>query len=248
MSNGAFKIFTFGDGDDHIGQKSKPWKGEGGNSYRFSFIWYDGLDKGTPDLTQAAPRFTGAPCNYLQGVGYFVNAGPEYTKIAGQPPRNRVATIIVVWPTDKSGDIDKTRLGKGDIEVQAWVFSDEVFKNLKKINKEFPFSAHDLSVTCTETQFQKLTYTPCKDSMLATFMAKPVAKPIVDKVMMKAQDVLANINSYIGREMTVQQIREKLAGGGAPGRGPAPSAAALASSTVEAVDLDGLVDGLLDSE
>lgn len=244
---GNFKTFTFGEGDEHIGQRDKAWKGEKGYSYRFSFIWYKGLDGGAPDMTQDAPQFTGAACNYLQGIGYFVNQGPEYTKIAGQPPRNRVATIIVAWPTSKDGDLDTTRLGKGDVDVMAWVFSDETFKNLKKLNKEFAFGSHDLGVACTDGQFQKLTFTPCKDSMLASFMNNPKAKPIVEKVIAKAQTVLANINGYVGREMTVPQIREKLAGGGGapgPGRGPAPSSSA--SSAVDSVDFDGLVDGLLD--
>jgi hypothetical protein len=241
----AFKTFTFGEGDEHIGQKTKSWKGEKDNSYRFSFVWFDGLDKGTPDLTKAAPQFTGAPCNYLQGVGYFVNQGPEYTKIAGQPPRNRAATIIVVWPTDKDGDIDKSRLGKGDVDVQAWVFSDDTFKQLKKINKQFPLGSHDLGVTCTETQYQKLTFISCTDNLLASFLTKPQAKAFTDKIINKAMTVFGDINTYIGKEMTIQQIREKQAGAtGAPGRAAAP-AAVLAEST--AADLDNLVDNLLDN-
>ncbi len=242
---GGFQTFSFGKNDEHIGNKGKRVKFEQGNIYRASFIWWPGLEDGKPDFDADAPQFVGAPIHYIAGVGYVVNQGPEYTKIAGGPAKTRIATVLVLWPCSKAGDLDKTRLMAGEAEVLPWVISGDKYKNLQQVHKEFPFGQHDITVKCDDTQFQKLTFSPCKDSLLRKLMESDKAEEIVAKMLATAQGIVPSIQDEVGREMTIEQIKDKLAGGtGAPtGGAGAASAASGASATG---DIDGLVDDLLD--
>ena len=231
--------FSFGQGDEHVGEKSKPFKGEANRSYRISFAWWKGLDEGKLDFDSNAPIFAGANANFIPGCGYVINKGAEYTKVAGgEAPRQRIATVIIVWPTDKKGELDKSRLSEA--EVKVWVISGDKFQTLKGINAEFPFAKHDFKATCSDAQYQKMTFTPCKDSVLAMLSNNEKAQPLIAKWIEKAQELAGAINDHIGREMTIQQIRDKLAGGG---NGAGPIAPVDSSS---ATDLDAAVENYLD--
>ena len=238
----GFQDFSFGENDAGVGQKGKRFKAEGGNTYRVSFGWWKDTDaEGMPVMT-GAPRFTGASVNYIPNAGYIVNAGPEFTKLAGEPPRQRIATVLIKWPTLKDGSIDKGRLAAGDVEVLPWLFSGDKYKSLQQIHKEFPFSEHDVTLSCTDTQFQKMTFSPCKDSLLVKMMGNDKAKSLVSSILADVARVVEGIRNEVGREMTIQQVQEKLSGGSGGGGG-APVAQAAATSTE---DIDDLVAGMLD--
>jgi len=236
--------FTFDKGDEGIGAKSKRWKGEKDRTYRFSFINWQGLETGKPDLDQPAPRFVGAQIHYLPNVGYFLNKGPEYTKIAGEPPKTRIATAIVVWPTDNKGQIDKGRLNSGDAEVRVWLFSGDKYAQLKQIHAEFPLGQHDINVTCTDPQYQKITITPCRENLLRKLLENPKAKSHIDTLILEAQNIVSNIQNEVGREMTLDQIRDKMVGG--TGAGAAANVGSPADNAVASGQIDDIVDGLLD--
>ena len=245
----SFQQFSFGENDSHIGGKTKPFKAEANRTYRVSFIWWKGLEDGKPDLNESAPRFIGAPTNFIQGAGYVVNKGPEFTKLAGgEAPRTRIASIIVVWPQDKNGGVDKTRLAAGEAEVYAWVISSDKYKSLEHINKEFPFGQHDFTMTCSDATYQKLTFTPCRDSLLRSLLENPKAASLSGALVTKAQTIASGIGDQVGREMTVAQVREKLAGGGGGGSsGFGGHAATTPTDTMVTGEIDNIVDDLLDN-
>lgn len=244
----GFQEFSFGQNDGHIGTKGKRAKFEEGKTYRVSFIWWEGLDGDKLDMGDAdnspAPKFVGAPIHYIQGVGYVVNKGPEYTKIAGSPPKTRIATAIVVWPTDKMGDVNKTRLMDGEAEVLPWVISADKYKSLQQIHKEFPFGMHDITAKCDDTQFQKLTFSPCKENLLRKLLESDKAKGLVDKMIEAAREIVTRIQDEVGREMTIEQVKDKLAGGTGATAGNSGSSSAPATATTG--EIDNLVDDLLD--
>lgn len=248
----AFQNFSFGENDANIGSKSKPFKAEAGRTYRISFIWWKGLDSGELDMTTKdkdgnppAPLFVGAPTHFIPNVGYIINKGAEYTKLAGESPRTRVASIMVVWPTDKDGKPDKTRLtNPAAIEVLYWIFSGEKYKALQRIHEEFPFGLHDIKATCVDTQFQKMTFAPCQESLLTKFIGNPGTAALVSDLISRAQVLAGSINDQVGREMSIQQIKEKLQGGGGPGTPGGTTSPVDAAVTGE---IDGIVDDLLDS-
>ena len=241
----GFNEFSFGQNDDHIGKRGKKVKFEGGNTYRMSFIWWEGLDKGKLEMgdddNPTPPKFVGAPIHFIEGVGYVVNKGLEYTKIAGGPPKMKIATLIVLWPTNKQGDVDKNRLLAGDAEVLPWVFSEDKYKNLKQIHKEFPFGDHDITADCKDTQFQKLALAPCKENLLKKLLGSDKTKSMVADMIADAQQMVETIQDNIGREMTIDQIKDKLSGG----TGSAPDTTG-ATSTATTGEIDELVDDLLE--
>ena len=239
-----FQTFSFGEGDGHIGKKMKAWKAQAGQTYRLSFAWFPISAAGMLELGAAdsglAPQFFGGPTNFIPGAGYVMNQGPEFTKLAGEPPRTRVATVMVIWPVDSKGTLDKARIQSGDFEVIPWVVSGDKYRNLEQLHREFPFNEHDITVNCTDTQFQKLTFSPCKDNLLRSIVMEPKAEALSKKVAEQVQSFTAAIQDFVGRYLTVAQVKEKMSGG--PGGAPVDAAETVATGNIE-----GIVDNILDS-
>lgn len=236
MSNG-FQDFTFDSGDDHVGKKTDRYKGKEGETDRVSFVWYNKDGDGNPDFS-APVRFTGCERHYVQGVGYFLNKGPEFSKIAGGPPKQAVATIMVVWPSDSRGRLDAEAFKKGEgYKVVAWVFAADKYDQLKRRNDEHPLNECDMILACTDTQFQKMDISPARESLFRKLYesnnerGKAIAKAILEEV----ENVEKNLRQTLARDLTLDQLREKMGGATA---GPV--------SDHSGEDVDGLLDNLLD--
>lgn len=246
---GGYKQFGFGRDDENIGKKSKRFQGETGHTYLISYVWWPGLENGVLDMDADTPEFRGVERHWMDGVGYVINDGPEYTKIAGSAPRQAIATIIIVWPTDRHGTFDKDRFKAGDYKVVPWVFASDKYKHMGQIHSEWPFGQHDVKAECTEAKFQRFQFSPCRDNFLRKLIDKgEPAKEIVDRILGEAQEIMAGIGNELGQEMTIQQINEKLAGkgpggpgGGGGGGGRAPSGGGAVTA-----DVDSVVDDILD--
>lgn len=244
MASNSFMTFGIGQGDENVSSKSEKYKGETGRTDRISFAWWPGIDQGRPDMDAKTPQFIGAPRNYIEGVGYFINKGPEYTRIAGgNAPRMAIATVIIKWPTDRKGTLDLQRLKDGEFQVMPWIFSEDKYNAFNPIHTEFPFGKHDLTVSCTDTKYQKMTFSPCKENMLRKLYEANPDSPVVQKILTQVQAVLSNIQGEIGRDLTLDQIREKMAGGSGAATGGG-GVAAVAPATTQ--DIDNLVGDLLD--
>jgi hypothetical protein len=244
--SGGFTEFTFGKGDSGFAGRAKRFKAEAGKTYLVSFIWIDGLAEGKLNFgtedDPTNPKFLGANVHYIKDVGYVVNKGPEYTKLAGEAPRGRIGTIIVVWPTDKNGKLDKTALANNQdaIEVARWIFSQDKYRSLQQINEQFPLTLHDVLLTCTDSGYQKVTFTPSKNSLVHTLSSKPEGAQIMSRIMEEANRVASDIQNDIGQELTIAQIQEKLSGAGitVPAMGD--------SATATGSNIDEYVGNLLD--
>lgn len=237
MSNDGFMDFTFDEGDDKVGKKAKRFKGKEGETYRVSFVWLPTDDDGNIKL-DGAVRFTGCDRHYMQGVGYFLHKGPEYAKVAGGPPKQAVATVMVVWPTDKKGRLNTEAFGAGEgYQVMPWVFSADRYDQLKRRHEEFPLTKHDITLTCTDTQYQKMDVTPCKDNLFRKLYEsdKAKAKAIAAAILDEVRDIEKSLRNDMARDLTLDQIREKLGG-----------ATSTPVTGASAGDVDGLLDNLLD--
>ena len=51
------------------------------------------------------------------------------------------------------------KAGKG-WKVRPWVFDPGTYNEIKRVNKRFPLHEHDLSMTCTDGTFPKMTFPP----------------------------------------------------------------------------------------
>lgn len=252
----AFQEFGFGQNDKGVGVKAEKFKGETGRQYRLSFAWWpEAINdtgftvsdvKGLSQIEGKTPRFIGGKRYYFEGVGYVMDTSPAFAKMAASPSRVAVATIVVQWPTDADGAPDMGRVKAGDYKVIPWIFSEDKYNAIKPIHREFHLGSHDLNASCTDSKFQKMTFSPCGESLLAKLSAndKDMAKKVVADIATKVAGIAAKLQNEVGREMTPDQVREKLSGGGG-GVGSSGNAAAAASSAVTG-DLDSLVDDILD--
>ncbi len=232
-----FQSFGFGRDDENVGKMSRRFKAQEGRTYRLSFVWWAGMVEGKPDLEASTPEFLGAQRNYINGVGYVLNRGPEYTKIAGDSPRMAIATAVISWPITPGGKVDFAAIKEGKFEVQPWVIGKEKYKDLKELHQEFPFGKFDLKIRCTDTKYQKISIQPCQESILVQIIKN--AGSLKDQVVEQVAAVVENIGRDIGREMTLDQIREKQAGGSGSS-GPAPT------TGTSSQEIDAMVDNFLD--
>jgi len=221
-----YEQFGFGDGDAKVGVKGGRLKMDKNEIARCSFLWWPGLEDGTPDLDATSPGFVAANRSYMKGVGYFISKGPEYVKIAGEPPKQRINTILVKWPVNKLGKIDVEAIQKGMFEVIYWVFDPNKYAEIKPIHADWHFGSHDLKITCTEAGFQKMNFSPCPDNILRKFLAKGVDHPLVQQIIEAGQALLVNVKNEIGRDLSIDQIKEKLGGGGGAVSSPVADVAA----------------------
>ena len=142
--------------------------------------------------------------------------GPEYAKF-GQVKQN-VATLICLWPMTGRGKVDAEVLAKGDgYRVCSWVFSPEKYEILQANNEDFPFTEHDVNLHFTDTQYQKVNFTMCKDNILRSIHEKRKKGKIAEEMENMIRDIAAQVSDLreglkddLARVMSVQDIREKI--------------------------------------
>ena len=237
----GFENFTFGSGDENIGERSKRFKGEAGRSYRVSFVWFDNYNEDGTPAEGANLNFTQCKRIYKEGVGYIAitNANrAAMTKLTGLQPRQQIATVICVWPTDKEGDLDVASFknGKG-WKVQPWTFSPAKYTTIGQNHKRFPLTKHDLSMLCSDAQYQKMTFTPEGESLLLKYLQSKNEdiRAVGMKIVSEARAVASNIHGELARHMTVDEVREKL--GGEPSSPTGNHADANVDSMLDGIDL-----------
>jgi len=250
--NSSFKDFGFDSGDDNVSSSGKfdRLKFKENETIRASFVWFpqdiptkeDGSialplkSDGTPDLEKKSPRFIGAQRHFITGVGYVLAKGAEMAKLAGGPAKMTVATIVVVWPTDRKGEFSKERFAAGEFDVKPYVFSTQMYDTLKTANAEWPLLQYDVKFACTDTQYQKVTLTPCRESLYlklgnsTSATAIKMRKEIAERVA----EIAKNLPDLIAKDMSVDKVREKL--GGSPAASVTPENAAA---------VDDMLDDLL---
>jgi len=239
MSNDGFMDFSLGLGDDDVGKKATRFQAKDDTIYRMTFVWFsvaldnkgkqikpgdtttkvvrwdDSLAFDQDDkLTENVQiRFIGCERIYKKGVGYFLYNGPAYAQFG--KPRQTVATVILVWPTNSEGDLDvaQFKAGKG-WQVMPWVFSPDKYKDIKAKHKRFSLIKHDLSAACPSNgaEYQKLTFTPEGENLLQKLMdsEKPEYKALVEKILADMRGVVSNIQDEMARNLTIDEIKEKM--------------------------------------
>lgn len=239
----GFQQFGFGQGDTSVGKKGQRLKMDKNETARVSFLWWTGLADGKLNLSDGStPQFVGAPRHYMKGVGYFINKGPEYTKLAGEPPKVRINTIVVKWPMKSNGKLDADAIQDGRFDVLYWVFDEGKYDEIKPIHGEWPLHSHDLKIKCNDAQFQKMSFSPCRDSILRKLVDKNA--PLVDQIISAGQALLPNVQNEVGRDLTLDQIREKMNGGGGSGGGIGGGSPINDAAATE--EIDDALDNLLD--
>lgn len=169
-------------------------------------------------LDTSEARFKTAAASYKEGVGYVewpkrLSAEEEKVWKKLGEKRDYVFTVLLQYPTDREGELDKERLAK-NWRVLPWRFAPDKYDVLRKINKGLSESGStiagvDLHFACTDTNYQKLTITqagPC------VYLKNEKFRQVVLEKAIGLYDKLTL------RQLTTDELREKL------GLGPAPSA------------------------
>jgi hypothetical protein len=212
MSNSDFVEFGFDENDDSFKRSASRFKAKEGETYRLSFVWWPKGADDAPNLDAKTCRFIGAKRVYIQGAGYVLANSPEIVRMSGKQAKPAIATIVAKWPTDKKGGLDKQAFVRGEVEVMPWVFSQDRYEVLKRRHEEFPLGAHDVTASCTDTQYQKMDISPCRESLFAKVLSEPKLKAIADFIMAEVARVEENINNEVARSMTPAQVREAVGG------------------------------------
>lgn len=231
MSDG-FVDFGFGDGDKALSRKTKKFDPEAGKTYLVSFVWYREYNAdGTPNLSKNL-RFTNCERIYKEGLGYFLYKGPAYSEFG--KPKTAIATVIAVWPTDNKGNADTSRLQ--EVEVLPWIFSSDKYEILARVNEKFPLVKTDVTITCTDSKFKKITITPDNTSVMDLLRKsdKPAAQSLLKGIYADVDAIAGNIRRDLARDLSLDEIREKLG----------MDVASPTSSRVSK-DADGLLDDLV---
>lgn len=231
------KEFGFDSGDESIGSKGNRLKLKEGESYRLSFVWFKGLEDSKPLLDEPTPKFIACNRFYVPGVGYFVDNGPEFARLAGVPSKTIIGTVVCQWPTDRNGMLDKTRFAAGEFSMKAWTISQDKYKNIKQISSEFPLGKHDITVACTDTQFQKITVSPCKESLFRKLYENGKASLI----LASAIEVVSELPRDLAQDLTLDQVREKMGKGGTGPMGGGSGSRASNTSP----EFDNMLDDIL---
>lgn len=216
------------------------FKAKKGETYRISFAWWPLDEHGNLNLAAKKPRFIGGKVNFIDKVGYILNKGPEYTVLAkGEQPKVKIGTIIVKWPTDKAGNVDQSRLNNGDYSVMPWVFGEARYKVLENSWREWAAGEHDITALCEDEQFQKMTFNPCKNSLLSQILKSPSErhKAFAVDILSRVKELEGKINNEVARDLTLDEIRLKMGTGG-----PSP----VSSPSGMSAGVDDLLGNILD--
>lgn len=226
----AFSEIGFGQGDEELSLGGSKLELKKGDVIRISFLRWKIIEKDgrkVYDLDSGTPTFIRAKVHYVKGVGAVINQGPEWSKlIGGEEPAEKLGTVIISWPIDKTNNIDKDMIKLQRYDIIPWIFAPAKYSILMRKNGIKPFGRHDLMVTCSDTKYQDFDYDACDDSLLRIIMEKE--KAIFEDIMWKASIVDGKLKQMIGRVVPLNELREKMSSA----RGGGGSAQAGASDVV----------------
>lgn len=246
---GNSTTFGFGENDSGIGGRAEKFKGEKGKTYRLGLVYWPGIEKegfshenltlpeGSQD-SALTPRFVRGMRNYIQGAGYVLNKGPEYTELAGEAPKLYIATIVVSWPLDKKNQPSQESLFKDLPDVHPWIFTGEKYDKFKNMHLSgYPLFDYDIQATCEDAGFQRFSFLPAKRCLFKEMLksSNSQAQEIAAHIVGQVRTLAATLERELGQDLSLDQLREKLGK-----TSPSPTGA-------RSVTADPEVDSLLSS-
>lgn len=161
------------------------------------------------DLREA--RFKPVSAVYKEGLGFLawpkeMTAADEKVWAKVGDRKDYVITVVLWYPTDREGEIDKERLSK-HWRVLPWRTTPEMYGNFRRMNKGLvsdgsSISQIDLNLTCSDTNYQKNTVTQAGS---AVYLKNENFKKMV---LEKACTLYSKLTPF--RQMTTDELRDKL--------------------------------------
>lgn len=197
-------IISFGLNDDEVsGKRREEYKGKTGKTDRIALCWFKVNSNGDADITERThPIFKKADIHFHPNLGYFEDLGIETQKLFGSP-KTKLLTLVVKYPTDAEGKLDKAAFLRGDFKILPWKLAPDKFRALKSINDEFPLSITDFKVLCSDEKYQKMTFTACAGKAL--WLENPEVRR---RVLQEVQSLELKVD--LGKKYTLEEIKVKL--------------------------------------
>lgn len=121
-------------------------------------------------------------------------------------PKIRFGTPVILYQTDQYGNLP----AQWSYAIHAFVFSTDKFPILKSLHKEWGFDSHDVLMTCTESEYQKLSMNIARECLWRTLPAEFLSD-IQEKATLAYEK---HINRMMGRPMPDAEILSILGMGG----------------------------------
>lgn len=159
-------------------------------------------------------QFKRIRAHFKEGFGYVVSRlgkdGKDADRIWEQlgEPRDYFSTLLLIYPTDRDGDVDKAELSKGKgWVVNPWRFSGKVAERVMSLgkslrNNDLSLAAQDLTMKCTNSEYQNFDLDPAGK---AIWLQSPKFR---SKVLEAALKLYSKMNPF--REMSTADVRIKL--------------------------------------
>ena len=109
---------------------------------------------------------------------------------------------------DKDGNLLKPL----SYDLKVWTFGPDKYIELRSLNAEFPLAAHDLRLTCTDDNFQKLTIQTCRESVVGV---EAFQREFGQAVLDWATATVPKLHRAVGKTLTPVELAEKLGAAGA---------------------------------
>jgi hypothetical protein len=189
-------VQSFGAGNKNVKNNGfERYKGEKGKIERVGIVF---------DLEGGEDPFSGAETHYHEGSNTRFMCKSENDGDAvcctasykGNDPTWKIMAAIVVYQVTDG----KVTGGK----VLPWVFNSKTYKLLERINSDFPWGKHDLELECTDTKYQSFTIVAKKESLWNS------DEKFKETCLASASKVKKNVKSFLGRDLSLQEIRETL--------------------------------------
>lgn len=133
------------------------FKGAAGETYRLAFL---------------SKTLTRGLVHYFNNRGYRCITTPDKRAVCCDQmgsAQQKFALILFQYTTDGAGDVVDAAKLQG--KIKFWLITEARYEELTTIHKRWPLldsgfteKQVDLVVKCTESQFQKMAFTPCPDA------------------------------------------------------------------------------------
>ena len=157
-------------------------------------------------------------------------------------PKLKYTTLVLIYPTDRAGNIDKDKLANGWM-IMPWRFHKGVFEDIWKVNKSAEedgssIALKDVKLECKEQTYQNIVPSTCGP---AIWQKSPKFKEIV---LTKAMEMYNDKILIPYPQLTTAQLRAKLGmGGGSAGSGGSSGSSSGGDSS-STTDFSDILEGV----
>lgn len=113
-------------------------------------------------------------------------------------PSPKFGAVILRYTTDKAGNV----YPNWGLDLFAFIFATDKFPTLKSLHKEWGLSEHDIILTCSDHQYQKMSITLARECLWKT-----LPQETINAIIAKAQELQdKQLPKQFGKILSDQEI------------------------------------------